>query len=341
LRNHKPFWIVMAVFLIIAVALVIALMVVNVEKEGNIPPVTEETILSDTSVTTVPIIQLPVLKGNTTLTEERAVLLDTGILAEIERLCTGTPKEDETGNFLTDEQGQLIYESNCDVDYSEMEENLSVIINHFADKGYTDTAILQIQRYYFHYARAFAKYQTENVLEKMERCFPADGTNPEDLTKQAKEVFGQIREDGFPFVFEAPVAVSDIKVVFGAVKPWGNTTLSEEREALCIYDWLNSGCESQRNLEGWLHKIINEMADYGYGEREMLLAQILYAGSLVEAEYRYDIMDALRACIPTEKEATVETWLRNVQSIFDVNLLDNVAFLDYLEGKTAYENGVM
>lgn len=279
-------------------------------------------------------------EGNSTLTDKRKQLLETAILDEIALYKKGSPLCDEYGSILTDEHGILIYVSNALVDYDGVETNLAVIINHFADKGYSDEAIRQLQRYYFNYARAFAKYHTENILDKLELCFPPNGTTPDELTEKAKDVFGQIREDGFPFVFEEPVPVKELPVPFCAVKAWGDTSLTVEREKLCIYDLISSENESEFNLEGWLHKIVNEMSDFGYGEKEIIVAQLLYAGSLVDTEYRHDLLDAMRQCMPLEAEPTIEEFKMHVQNRFDVNIEDNVALMDYLEGRTAYEKGV-
>ena len=339
--NNKYLIIIISIVLVVSIGVTVALVVINKDDTPYLPDVTDDPIISDTPITPDDPIQIPVFLGNAELSEDRAALLDKGIIAEIERLSTGTPKQDENGNFLVDDHGVLIYESNCDVDYGKMEKNLAVIINYFADKGYTDEAIFQIQRYYFHYARSFAKYETENVIEKMELCFPSEGTTPDDLTKKAEEVFGQIREDGFPFVFEAPVEIADIQVVFCAVKPWGDTVLREEKETLCIFDKVNSENEIDRNLEGWLHKIINEMSSFGYGEKELIIAQLLYAGSLSETEYRNDLIEAMRECISCEREQSIEELKVSVQNVFDVNIEDNVALIDYLEGLTVYAGGAI
>ena len=334
--NNKLIIIIIAIVLVISIGVTVAIIIANNENTKDVSDVVYSTIISDTPITPNNSIKIPVFIGNTELSEERAELLEKGILTEIERLSTGTPKEDENGNFLTDEYGILMYESNCDVDYTEMQKNLAVIINYFADKNYSNEAIFQIQRYYFHYARSFAKYETKNVIEKMELCFPAGGTNPDDLTKKAEEIFGQIREDGFPFVFEAPVEIANIQVMFCAVKAWGNTVLKDDEETICIFDEIYSGNKIEQNLEGWLHKIINEMSLFGYGEKELIIAQLLYAGSLSETEYRYDLIDAMRMCISCEQEQSIEDLKVAVQTVFDVNVEYNIALMDYLEGLTVY-----
>ena len=134
--NNKYFIIIISIVLVISIGVTVALVVINKDDTPDIPGVTDDPIISDTPITPDDPIQIPVFLGNAELSEDRAALLDKGIIAEIERLSTGTPKQDESGNFLTDDHGILIYESNCDVDYTEMEKNLAVIINYFADKGY-------------------------------------------------------------------------------------------------------------------------------------------------------------------------------------------------------------
>lgn len=337
--NNKYLIIIISIVLVISIGVTVALVVINKDGTPDPPDVTEDPIISDTPIIPDKPSQIPVFLGNADLSDERTALLDGGILAEIERLKTGVPKEDGEGNYLTDEHGILIYETSYVVDYPDMETNLAVIINHFADKGYTEEAIIQIQRYYYHFARTFTEYDTEELFEKIALCFPAEGTTPEDLTLKAEEVFGQIRDDGFRFVFKEPDKIAEICAVFCDVKAWGNTELSEDREKLCIFNELYSGNESERNLEGWLHKIINEMADFGYGEKELVIAQLLYAGSLSETEYRYDLIEAMRSCISCEQEQTPEELLLAVRIVFDVNIEDNVALMDYLDGVTVYEGG--
>jgi len=340
--NNRLFLIISLVVPLI-VALIIGCFFIfgNDEK----PPVgTDEPPVTDDLPVTPPeynddVIVVKPFEGNATLSNDRKQLMETAILDEIALYKKGSPLCDEYGNILTDEHGILIYVSQALVDYDDVETNLAIIINHFADKGYSDDAIRQLQRYYFNYARAFAKYNTENILDKLELCFPPNGTTPDELTKKAEEVFGQIREDGFPFVFEEPIPVQELPVTFCAVKAWGNTTLTTERERLCLYELISSDNESERNLEGWLHKIVNEMSDFGYGEKEIIVAQLLYTGSLAEIEYRHDLLEVIRQCIPLEVEPSIEEFKLKVQNCFDVNIEDNIALMDYLEGQTAYEKG--
>lgn len=142
--NNKPLIIIAAIILLLSIGVTVALVVTNNDDTPDTPDVTDDPIVSDTPITPDNPIQIPVFIGNTELSEERSELLDSGIIAEIERLKTGVPKEDEEGNYLTDEHGIVIYETSYVVDYPDMETNLVVIINHFADKGYTEEAIIQI-----------------------------------------------------------------------------------------------------------------------------------------------------------------------------------------------------
>ncbi len=341
--NNRLF-IIIAVIVLLILALGAGLFFVFNNNEYT-PSIAEQPSVTNITSVTYPfddeIIIVKPFEGNASLSDARKSLLETNILDEIVLYKKGSPKCDEFGNVLTDEHGVVIYESNALVDYDEVETNLAIIINYFADKNYSSEAIHQLQRYYFNYARAFAKYNTENVLERLELCFPSNGTTPNELTKKAEEVFGQIREDGFQFVFETPVPVKEQEIAFFAVKAWGNTTLTIERERFCIFELWYSGNEYERNLEGWLHKIINEMSDFGYGEKEIIIAQLLFSGSLIDTEYRCDLMEAIYQCIPVEIEHSFEELKLMVQNKFDVDIEENIALMDYLEGKTSYKKGVI
>ena len=114
--NNKLLIIIAAIVLVVSIGVTVALVVANNNDTPDTPDVTDDPIISDTPITPDNPIQVPVFLGNTELSEERSALLDSGILAEIERLKTGVPKEDENGSYLTDEHGILIYESSYVVD---------------------------------------------------------------------------------------------------------------------------------------------------------------------------------------------------------------------------------
>ena len=330
--SKKTFIILFVVLAVTIVGVLVTIFLIRDKKDDS----TKVPISTISPSDTVNKTTIPKMDGESELSNERKEILDKNIISQIKAMEKGVLMEDENGNYLTDENGQLLYEGVIAIDYSNVENNLSVIINAFADKNYTDEAIRQIQRYYYQYCWTFVNYPTDEIIEKIALCFPSDGTDSETLTKKANEVFGQNRKDGFAFVFEETPDLAEIKVEFNNVKAWGNTSASEKYEWLCVHDYFYSDEVYDRNLEGWLHKIINEMSDYGYGEKEILIAQLLYVGSLSVTEYRYDLIDCMRQCISIERELTTEELKENVQRVFDVDIENNLPLMQYLDGETVY-----
>ena len=279
------------------------------------------------------------LEGNSMLNNERSALLDPTIIAEIEGMRVGTPMADEEGNYLTDENGVLLYEGGnpqlCDA----LMHNLAVIVNHFCDRGYSVESITQIQRFYYHYAQNLTVFMADELLNNMERCFPIDGVTAESLSTKAEEVFGMHRSDEYRLVFENDTPPMTLRVAFCEVKPHKEYLLTEDEQSLCIYDEWTDDTVEDRNLHAWLHAVIHQLSIHGYGEKEIVVAQLLYAGSLAECEYRHDWLDALRQCISREREMSADELRRAVQLTFDIDIANNVALMDYLEGATAYRTG--
>lgn len=305
------------------------------EQKDPTPPDTTDTQQpnqsGDDSDVIIPIEVIPAYTGNTELTDERKAYLNQGILSEIERTMAGVPVADESGSILTDENGAFIYEATTAFDFTNVEHNLAIIINHFADKGYTFEAIQQIQRMYFHYSSNYSKYEIDELLGKLEACFPYNGTTPEALTEKAKEVFGHVREDGFPFVFEDAV-VAEFSFYFCDVKPYFNEELSEEDEMICIFDIWHSeeNAEYERNLELWCHKIVKELQKKNMNEEAIIAAQILYAASLADTEYRATLIADLAHCFADEAMYDITVFNDRVYEIFGVNIEDNVPLMEYL-----------
>ena len=279
------------------------------------------------------------LSGDTALSREREALFDPTIIAKIEGMRVGTPIADEEGNYLTDENGVLLYEGGnpqlCDA----LMHNLAVIVNHFCDREYSAESITQLQRFYYHYAQNLTVFTADELLNNMESCFPTVGTTAESLSTKAEEVFGMHRSDGYRLVFENDAPPMMLRVAFCEVKPHKEYVLTEEQAALCIYDAWADSTEDERNLHAWLHTVTHQLYAHGYGEKEIVVAQLLYAGSLAECEYRHDWLDALRQCISREREMSADELRRAVQLTFDVDIANNVALMDYLEGATAYRTG--
>ncbi len=327
--NNRPILIVLIVsILVVAVGGVVAL-VKGSEDDTPIAPVQP---LPDDNPN-----ELMKLEGNDILTEERETLLAPDLVAQIEQWKKGVPVEDEEGYYLTDPDGHILYETPQAERAALLEHNLKVLINHFADKGYIQQAILQIQRYYFGYADHFKGMEPMDLLEGLERCFPSDETTSEQLTKAAEQVFGQKREDGFAFAFEPLPPMAQASICFCHVKPLEHMPLSPKLQALCIYGVWAADNEEEKYLEGWLLYILAELSAKGYGEKELMIAQLLFAGSLVECDYRPDLCGALSECISATQEVAIVQLAQSAQRIFGVNIYDNVALIDYMEGRTAYQ----
>ena len=278
-----------------------------------------------------PIEVIPAFTGNAELSDERKAYVNHGILSEIERTMAGVPVADENGSILTDEAGSFIFEATTAFDFTNIENNLAIMINHFADKGYSFDSIQQIQRMYFHYSSNYSKYEIDELLDKLEACFPSNGTTPEVLTEKAKEVFGHVREDGFPFVFEDTV-VAELSFYFCDVKPYFNEELTEEDEMICIFDIWHSeeNAEYERNLELWCHKIVKELQKKNMDEETIIAAQILYAASLADTEYRATLIDDLVHCFADNALNDIILLNDRAYEIFGVNIEDNVPLMEYL-----------
>ena len=277
--------------------------------------------------------------GDAALSREREALLDPTIIGEIDCMRVGTPMADEEGNYLTDENGVLLYEGGnpqlCDA----LMHNLAVIVNHFCDREYSVESITQLQRFYYHYAQNLTVFTADELLNNMELCFPTTGATAENLSAKAEEVFGMHRSDGYRLVFENDTPPMMLRVTFCEVKPHTEYVLTEDEQSLCIYDEWTDDTVEDRNLHAWLHAVIHQLSIHGYGEKEIVVAQLLYAGSLAECEYRHDWLDALRQCVSREREMSADELRRAVQLTFDVDIANNVALMDYLEGATAYRTG--
>lgn len=339
MKKHRKVIIVLIV--IISMLLVGALIYSVVIKHGADPSETlpGETTLTETEFNPDETITVPKLEGNSALSEDRQGLLDQNILKQIERITVGTPVADEDGNYIADENGELIYEAQSIINYINYEENLIVIINEFADAGYSNDTIAQVQRFYFEYADVLAKYyDSDKMIEKLKECFRKSGNTTNSLTSSAKEIFGFIRGDDFVFVFEPTVEVADIKIPFCVVKINTHPELTTDLEKLCIYDdWYDPFYKDyERNLEDYLHIIILGFEMAGYNNHEIVLAQLLYAGTLTAADYRSDFLEVMMRCIPKDKLYSIEELRTSVINEFNVDIMNNLIISNYFEGKSEY-----
>jgi hypothetical protein len=143
-------------------------------------------------------------------------------------------------------------------------------------------------------------------------------------------VFGFSRGDGFAFVFK-PFEVAKISVPFCDVLP-KEIELNEDLELFCIYNnWKNEDDDGyERNLEGWLHNVIAVASEAELSAEETVAAQILYAGSLADAEYRADWSEALIKCMKIEN-MTYDNFKIAVEAEFGVSIDGNVPLQEYFE----------
>ena len=107
-------------------------------------------------------------------------------------------------------------------------------------------------------------------------------------------------------------------------------------ESLCIYDsWYNEEDDGyERNLEAWLHNVIKVTREANLSEEKIIVAQIVYAGSVADAEYRSDWADALVKCLSIE-DWSYDNLKLAVEAEFGVCLDNNVSIQEYFEALDA------
>lgn len=285
---------------------------------------------STTEQPSTPSIEMDHQTGETIpeLDEGNEVFLDDNLVMQLVRLETGVPKTDDNGNFVIDSDGDLVYTDGDEDAVNGILDRLITLVNHFAEKEYSLDANRQVQRFYFEYRNYFADIPVTDMCDRIASCIPASGSDPELLSAKAEEVFGFNRGDGYAFVFNS-IPVSDISVQFCNIKPNG-VELSDESESLCLYlECRNPDDDGyERNLEAWLHQIISIMKASEYTDDAVHMAQLLYAGSLCDAEYRSDWSDALLRCIGDGK-SSFDALEEAVMHEFGVCIDYNALLIDY------------
>lgn len=335
--KKRTVWIIV-IALILVIAAVAVWWILRDKDSGNESNTTPEGGTTAETVNPAELMEMPALEGDTGLLEERQELVNQNILDQIEMRTLGRPSVNEEGNYVALENGELFRKENENPDYSNYEANAAILINAFADKGYSDTAINQIQRMYFHYWRAYSIYSTDELINKLGQCIPAGGTSSEALTKKAYDVFGHVREDGFAFVFKDE-QIGYLKISCYQVDPYFIETLTLEQEAYCLYDALveEPDGEYERNLEKWLHAIVYHLDKSGYGKHEMTVAQLLYTGSLCSSEYHPDEFERIVNSMETFAKSGQEAFSDSVKQNFDVDVNENLLLAAYLNGEVSFD----
>ena len=260
--------------------------------------------------------------------EGNEAYLDESIISYLERMDQGVPAIDENGNYYLYDDGDVVYDYSGEKKLEPVLDNVILLINHFVKENYSMEAIHQIQRFYIEYHDRFEDVPFEELSANLAKCFSAEGANPETLNQTVIDVFGYNRGDECAFVF-SPMTVAPIKVEFYNVLP-KEVELTESMELLCIYDsWMNEEDDGyERNLENWLHNIIYVAREAGISDEKIVVAQILYAGSIADAEYRSDWESALIECL-TIDDWTFESLKKAVEREFGVSLDYNVPIQEY------------
>lgn len=263
--------------------------------------------------------------------------LDESLLAYLDRLETGVPATDEAGNYYLNADGKIVYDDSTEKHVEGVLDNLIVLINHFAREEYSINANHEIQRFYVQYYDRFLDTSFDDLTAGLAVCFPKGGADPETLHESVLAEFGFVSGDDFASVFK-PLEVAEIRVEFYNVKP--NAVENPDQWAdVCIYDEIKNPEDSgyERNLEGWLYNVISACKKASLDEERTHLAQLIYAGSLADAEYRTDWAEALIGCLSLE-DWTFDALKLAVEAEFGVCLDGNVPVQNYFETRNTEVN---
>ena len=281
------------------------------------------------------------LVGNTTITPEREVLLESGIMKTIARTSYLIPLINENGSYYTDEKGELVCREVKVRDYTGMRENLIIIANSFADDGYPIEPIWYAQRLYFECYDQLSGYATDDLLDGLKKVILKSGNTTEGVSFRAAEVLEIRRTDDCRFVFKETLAPAEITICFSDVELGIQLEWKDEYEKYCIYDeWVEerSKRECDRNLERTLHTIVCKLAEKGAKEYDIRLAQLIYSSYLANTKYTPEwlliLYDAFEEGIPD-----YVLLCENMRDIFGEDMNGNKTIADYYDGTSKYLGG--
>ena len=284
---------------------------------------------------------VPPIVGDTEISEERQPLLDENIIDLIENADKQIPKLDENGNIITDENGNIVTESVEMPDYTNVKGNIIVIVNEFADRGYSEEAIALVQRFYFRYYDRLGEYTSDELIDKLTYCFSKSDNTPSELSRKITSTFGLYREDKFAFLFEESLSSSETKVLFFEVKPYSDYSCAGKIEIDCLYsEWFteNGDAVHDRNLEAYLHTIAYKMNEANATEFDIRLAQLLYCAFVADTEYRADGIDLLTNTVTANSE-NFDLLRESLLESFGVDISSNRIISAYYKGVTEFNEG--
>ena len=284
---------------------------------------------------------VPPIVGDTEISEERKPLLDENIIDLIENADKQIPKLDENGNIITDENGNIVTESVEMPDYTNVKDNIIVIVNEFADRGYSEEAIALVQRFYFRYYDRLGEYTSDELIDKLTYCFSKSDNTPSELSRKITSTFGLYREDKFAFLFEESLSSSETKVLFFEVKPHSDYSCAGKIEIDCLYsEWFteNGDAVHDRNLEAYLHTIAYRMNEANATAFDIRLAQLLYCAFIADTEYRADGIDLLISTVTANSE-NFDLLRESLLESFGVDISSNRIISAYYKGVTEFNEG--
>ena len=330
---------VLAVFCIILLIVVIvgAIIFFSVDRENN--GLSDETEVIDTEPTTTIVVKP--IQGDTSLSEDREVLLDNNIVSVIEQSSKPIPVIDEEGNYVIDENGNLVCEDIESPDYTNVKDNLAVIINAFADAGYPESVIQYVQRFYFRYYKQLDEYGTDELIGKLMFCFSSAENTQSELSRRISSTFGFYRDDEFAFLFEKSLSSTKIKVLFFDVKPTVDFQWTSDLEHHCIHSiWCAQNRDEvhERNLEAYLHTIVYLLHKDKIDPFDIRLAQLLYCAFIADSEYRADGIDLLIYTV-VQNSASFDALQKSILTSFGVDISVNQIIPAYYKGITEFNVG--
>ena len=255
-------------------------------------------------------------------------LLDLNLMDHLAAIERGQPMTDEKGNYQLAMDGSIIYQGGDEDTINEILDVLILMVNHFANAGYSMEANQQTQRLYVEYYELFNAMSEAERYSKIGSCIPATGAVATELNALAEQALGVSRTDGFAFVLES-------RPYTGSVATFHNVKLKSfdlnSLEACCAYDSLKGTYEEdfERNLEAWLHNIVRVVSEAELSEKHVMVAQLLYAHTLANAAYTANLASLLLECLEVE-QLTYDNLKTAVKAKFGANVDDNTALQEYI-----------